>query len=304
MNAVHARSITAPDRDHNEDAFVVRPTREGGMLLVVCDGMGGMGRGAEAARLATRSLEAALAAGGRHPELMSALQATDETLRTALVDPGPGRPGCTAVSVVVYGNQAWVGWAGDARAVHVRGHDVVGHTVDHRLVEELIASGTLTREEARPGRMSQVVTQCLGGRRSEEPPHQPATLDAAWQLRPGDALVLCSDGLSGVVDDTRIAGLIHGRPAREAVEALLDAARAAGSEDDTTVIVYRHPILADPRPTLRPERSGPGAADETWPASTDTARAGSSNSWLLLAGGVGFLLLSALIAIAWLLGWV
>lgn len=317
---VHGHSIPAPEKEQNEDAFVVRPTRNEGLLLLVCDGMGGMGRGADASRMATAELERALVDGGDHDTLCEAMVATDRRLRRELVDPGPGRPGCTAVGILVHHDEAFVAWAGDARAVHIRADGVVAHTVDHKLVEELVASGTLTRDEALGGRMGHVVTRCLGGRRTGEPAHEPETLRAPWRLKAGDALVLCSDGLSDVVDDDGIAGLIRGCSAQEAVDVLIQAARTRGSADDTTVVVYRHPapqarsrpvVPGNARPDPLLQASGP-VDSATWtptpPRRTTAAdprppsTRGADNR-LFLIGGAVCLAIAGALAVSWLAGW-
>ena len=173
-----------------------------------------------------------------------------------------------------------MGWAGDARCVHIRGGEVLGHTTDHKLIEELVASGALSREDAASGRMGHVVTRCLGGRRSGEPGHAPETLASAWRLEPGDALVLCSDGLSDVLDDEAIARTVHNRSANDAVEELVAAATARGTQDDCTVVVYRHPVTPAlaalpregstprPDPLLDLDRT----EENTWPGATGRRR--------------------------------
>jgi len=321
---VEASTPRAEDgADDNQDAFVVAPTRSGGLMLLVCDGMGGMGRGAEASRLATTELGRALADGGDHDTLAEALLATDMTLRRTLVDPGPGRPGCTAVAVLVHQDQAFVGWAGDARCLHIRGSEVQHHTVDHKLVEELVASGAMSRNEARHGRMGHVVTRCLGGRRSGESGHPPETLESPWALQPGDALVLCSDGLSDVLDDEAIAACIAGCSATQAADALVQAATQAGTQDDTTVVVYRHPVapavdaLTRSGTTARPDPLLE-IADEpddhaTWPPQPPTVqdpaqvdvrrRRRSQISTLYIAGAVLCLVVAAALTVAYVGGW-
>lgn len=223
--------------DHNEDAYAAIQTTDGGDLLLVCDGMGGMGRGAEASSLAIEFLEDALVGGGPHSVLRAALSATDLHLRERLVDPGPGKPGCTAVAVTVRDGRAWVCWAGDARGYHIRAGEVIARTRDHKLVEDLIEHGHIKRADAQKSRMGHVVTRCLGGRRSDEDPFEPETVAEPWLLEPGDALLLCTDGLTDVLPDEDVGDQIAGRSADDAASHLVQRSLDAGTEDNVTVLV-------------------------------------------------------------------
>lgn len=320
--SVHGRSEPAPGGEANQDAFVVTPTRDGGLLLLVCDGMGGMGRGADASRLATTRLEQRLADGADGARLRDALVQTDHDLRRELVMTGPGAPGCTAVAMLVKGDRVTVGWAGDARGLHLRGGTVQHATIDHKLVEELIASGTLSREEARSGRLGHVVTRCLGGRKEGAAAPEPEISEAPWTLLPGDALVLCSDGLTDVLDQEDIAALVEGRTAHDAVDALVQAAHDRQTTDDTTVVVYRHPLSPGHAPSPSPPRqrsrpsdplldlSAPTVPPTTWPPPDETPTPAPSTmrtpttdtstlSWVLLALGAFCVLLALGILAAW-----
>lgn len=316
MIPFHGHSEPAPESEGNQDAFVVRPTGDGGLLLLVCDGMGGMGRGAEASRMATRVLEDHLREGGRIGVMDAALRTADAQLRRELVDPGPGRPGCTAIMTLIHEDEVDVAWVGDSRALHIRGGRILNHTIDHKLIEELVASGTLTREQALGGRMGHVITRCLGGRKSSEPAHEPELSTTPWQLQPGDALVLCSDGLTDVVDETEVPDLIAGCEVEEAVHRLVQTATERGTSDDTTVIVYRHPAVsrsftAPVAPDSPATRSDPllHLATPTQRPTTRTTitpttepspeRRGSRLSWVLLVAAVVCIALSGVLIAAW-----
>ncbi|MFK7930336.1 MAG: PP2C family serine/threonine-protein phosphatase [Myxococcota bacterium] len=240
MSPVFAHTDIGPSSDENQDAFLAIDTTDGGRLLLVCDGMGGMGNGAEAARLAVERLELLLVGGGAQSTLRAALQETDKHLRKTLVDPGPGRPGTTAIVALVREDRATIGWAGDSRGMHIRNGRVLARTTDHKLVEELMAAGHLSRERANKSHLSHVVTRCLGGRKSEEEGVEPEVLPKPWALEPGDALVLCSDGLTDVVDEVEIASIVANATAEIASKALVQAALDAETHDNTTVLVYVH----------------------------------------------------------------
>lgn len=224
----------------NEDSLATFPTEDGGHALVVCDGMGGMGRGDEASRIAVEVIEEQLSTGrGFAPERMrSAVMAADVRMRRKLSVPG-NTPGATAVIVHVENALAHVCWAGDSRAYLVRDGTVVDRTRDHKLVNELIAAGELTEEEAKRSTLAHVITKALGGRGPSEPVVQPDVLLQPWKLKTGDHLVLCSDGLCDLVDDVELPTILGERTPEEAVKALTDVALGRGGHDNISIIVAR-----------------------------------------------------------------
>lgn len=214
------------------------PTTEGGLLLVVCDGMGGMGRGDEASRLAIDVLSGVMSRGeGLPPDRMRhALRAADQRIRDELCSEFE-QPGSTAVMVYVLEGVAHVAWVGDSRAYLVRDGRVVYRTRDHKLVEELVDAGQLTPEEARESTLAHVVTRALGGRASTEPPVHPATLGYPWKLRTDDRLLLCSDGVCDLVDDDEISEMIDHTTPAEGTTRLVETALLRGGHDNITCIV-------------------------------------------------------------------
>lgn len=237
---LRAHSATHPGLHHsrNEDAYSVLPTVEGGLLLVVCDGMGGMGRGDEASRLAIDVLCSVMSRSeGLPPERMRlALRAADQRIRDELCAEIE-QPGATAVMVYVLDGAAHVAWVGDSRAYLVRDGRIVYRTRDHKLVEELVEAGQLTPEQAKESALAHVVTRALGGRPASEPPVLPATLGYAWKLHHGDRILLCSDGVSDLVDDDEISDLIDRIPPAEGTSRLVETALLRGGHDNITCIL-------------------------------------------------------------------
>lgn len=143
----------------------------------------------------------------------------------AAIDEGTGEPfdfagAATAVAIYLEPPRAWVAHVGDCRATLVRGPDVRALTRDHRLIEDLIAAGHLTRAEAASSPHKNVITRALGiGQRPTVDVQEVA-------VAPGDRLVLTTDGVHDRVDDL----------ARDA-DALVHAAFAAGGTDDATAVV-------------------------------------------------------------------
>lgn len=236
-----AHSATHPGLHHpkNEDSYAVLTTDEGGILLLVCDGMGGMGRGDEASKLAVEVItEAVLRGSGLPPDrLRSALREADQKIRDALCDDDFGLPGSTAVMVYVVDGAGHVAWVGDSRAYLVREGKVIDRTRDHKLVEELVDAGQLTPAEAKASAFAHVVTRALGGRAPGEPAVNAATLGYPWKLLTGDRILVCSDGVCDLVEDDEIPGLLDGGSDEDATARLVEISLARGGHDNITCVV-------------------------------------------------------------------
>jgi protein phosphatase len=225
----------------NEDAHAIVPLDQGrAVLLVVCDGMGGMGRGDEASRIALASIEASMTAvdAGLPPDRMrDALRKADVEVRNALCTGIDGMPGSTAVLVYVTEGAAHVAWVGDSRAYLVRDGAIVDRTRDHKLVDELVEAGQITHDEAKTSAFAHVVTRALGGRPVHEPQVHPAQLGYPWKLRTGDRILVCTDGITDLVTDPELPNLLASQPPAEAAEALVRIALDRGGHDNITCIV-------------------------------------------------------------------
>lgn len=236
---VHGASHPGVVHTRNEDSFAIVPTSDGGTLLLVCDGMGGMGRGDEASRLAVEELIRAFgeAPGDSPTRLRAAIASADHAVRAALCAEGGGRAGSTVASAYVEGGKAHVAWVGDSRVYLVRGSEVVRRTKDHKLVQDLVDSGQLTAEEARRSALSSVITRALGGRPPDAPAVIPDGYETPWELARGDRLLLCSDGLSDLVTDQELGRLLHTKTPPAACEVLIGTAIARGGHDNITIVV-------------------------------------------------------------------
>jgi serine/threonine protein phosphatase PrpC len=234
-------AVTHPGLVHhtNEDSWAVLDAADGSLLLMICDGMGGMGHGDEASQLAIRSLLSQLSAGGDNPgaAMLGTLTRIDVQLREALCGGGKGLPGTTAVLVWVRDGWAQVGWVGDSRAYWIREKVVIERTRDHKLVEELIAAGQLTEAEAKNSMLAHVVTRAIGGRAPDEPAVE-GSLVGPWPLEPGDRVVLCSDGVCDLLSDDEIAAAVATASPTEGGDALVRIAIDRGGHDNITAIVY------------------------------------------------------------------
>lgn len=235
---VHALTDVGLVHPVNEDSHSITSLDEGGLLLVVCDGMGGMGHGDLASRLAVDSIVDSVKNGVGFPSerLSQALRTADNAVRQELCDGSRGFPGSTAVVVYLVDGLAHVCWAGDSRAYLVRSGAVIERTRDHKLVEDLVRAGQLSREEAAESPVGHIVTRALGGRSRTEKALRPESVGQPWKLHRGDTIVLCSDGLCDLVSDEELPGVIADKPPDTAAKALVELALERGGHDNITVI--------------------------------------------------------------------
>ena len=234
-------------RDHNEDSFLVN---EDLGLYVVCDGMGGHAGGETASRLAVQTIERELISAKLRSEdpfaanaplaespLAGAMREAVEgacaaVFRTSRAHPELSGMGTTCISLLVKDGQAIIGHVGDSRAYLVRDGDVWQLSEDHSLVNEQVRAGLLTQDEARHSRLKNIITRSVGF-------EEDVLVDLlGFMTAPGDRFLLCSDGLSNLVDNEEIGTqlLRHDNPER-ACRALIDLANERGGDDNVTVVV-------------------------------------------------------------------
>jgi Protein phosphatase 2C len=149
--------------------------------------------------------------------------------------------GTTAVAAYVRGNQAFVAHVGDSRLYHVRDGALLWRTTDHTRVQKMVQMGILSAADAKDHPDANVVSRALGFANladgtALEPEVQPEAID----LRPGDSLILCTDGLFDGVTDPEIAGSAAGRTAADCARWLVDLANERGGHDNITVTVLHY----------------------------------------------------------------
>jgi protein phosphatase len=155
--------------------------------------------------------------------------------------------GTTLVAAVVDGTQAHIAHVGDSRAYLISGGGIQRLTVDHSLVERLVTTGQITAEQARTHEQRNVIYRTMGDKANVE------VETGTYQLQPGDRLLLCSDGLSGMVTDEQILAIVRGNPSLQAAcDELIKAANAGGGTDNITAILVEVISAAPPveSPTL------------------------------------------------------
>lgn len=230
-------------RPHNEDNYYVMPPdfdREAiihhGQLYVVADGVGGNKGGKQASLLATTRIpDYYYNSTGQNIETNISLaiqSAGRDILNEANRNPDLNNMGCTVAAVVIKDNIAYIAHLGDARVYLLRRGKFKALTKDHTWVQEQVEAGTLTEEEARNHPNRNVITKSLGSATIPPP-----TLHSV-PLQDGDRLLLCSDGLAGVVPDPQIAHIMaQNNDPRRTVPTLIQQANREGGPDNIAAVV-------------------------------------------------------------------
>ena len=139
--------------------------------------------------------------------------------------------GTTLVVATVFDNILKVANVGDSR-LYVVGEDIIQITRDHSLVEEMVINGQLDRADARVDKRKNIITRAIGGESKVE-----ADMFSV-ELKPEDKILMCSDGLSNMVDDAEILEIINREPDIEkAARMLIDAANENGGKDNISVVI-------------------------------------------------------------------
>jgi len=224
-------SDTGRKRRRNEDAYVVAPP-----LFAVADGMGGAQAGEVASKLAAAALEdtdpGALAGSERVISLIQ--EANRRVYERSNADPSASGMGTTMTVALVEGSVVTFGHVGDSRAYLLRDSALEQLTEDHSLVNELLKSGKLSQEEAESHPQRSVITRALG----TDPDVDVDTFSVPAQT--GDLFLLCSDGLTDMVPEDAIFGVVERNRDNidAALRALVKAANRSGGEDNITVVAF------------------------------------------------------------------
>ena len=225
--------LTDPGRKRrrNEDDYVVEPP-----LFAIADGMGGAQAGELASSLAAgavRDDEGAVGSGERHvTELIQ--EANRRVYQRSSEDAAASGMGTTLTVALVEDGTVAFGHVGDSRAYLIRDGKLEQLTEDHSLVAELVRSGKLSPEEAETHPQRSVITRALG----TDPDVDVDTFSI--QTQPGDLFMLCSDGLTSMVEDEVILRTVekHRDDLQAAAKALIRAANKGGGEDNITVVFF------------------------------------------------------------------
>jgi PPM family protein phosphatase len=242
-------------RKQNEDTFVIADLRSGeitspcvrtnlemtqdGMLMLVCDGMGGAAAGEVASRVAAQSIKRRLVAEGAqvatHPteSLEAAVADANQAVRREVrAHPEQKGMGTTCTAAIVLPRSLIVANVGDSRAYLFRDSRLQALTRDQSLVSKLMESGALSAEDAEHHPLRHVLLQAVG----TSPAVEPAITEVSLQA--GDRILICSDGLHGCVSQEQIEATLRDTPeVAQVTRRLVELALQAGGPDNVTVLV-------------------------------------------------------------------
>lgn len=255
MKLVHAaRTDVGMIRSGNEDNFTVDSSDARG-IFIVADGMGGHAAGEVASEMAVQIIQRELAhvtdldAGDVVELVSSALKRANRAIHDrTLTEVDKQGMGTTASVLLLAGSRYLIGQVGDSRVYLLRDGQFSQLTKDHSYVQEQVDAGFLTPEQARYHPYSNVITRCVGAGQDVEPDIY------RGDARVGDLYLVASDGLTGMVDDRRLAQLLNSRaePERK-VQSLIAEANGRGGLDNITAIIV-HVLETD---TSSPDAEGP-----------------------------------------------
>ena len=237
--------ITDPGcvRAQNQDSYQVEQLGKNALLCVVCDGMGGAKSGNVASTLAVdvfvqevkRTWVTDMAPDKVDQMLKNAVKLANFTVfdQAQQFEEFAGM-GTTMVAVLIHGDFATIVNVGDSRAYSITSDDVRQLTVDHSLVQMMIARGELTPEKARNYPGKNLITRAIGTEAVVE-------CDVFHrQMSDGECLLLCTDGLSNMVDEQEILfEVVHGLNKQSSSERLLDIAKKRGAPDNVTCVLIQ-----------------------------------------------------------------
>lgn len=236
-------------RERNEDRYLVRPDAG---IWTVADGMGGHAAGDLASTTVIDALET-IEVPTSASDLLARCEARVIEANARLQEIGRRRGGIivgtTVAVLLVYGTDYACVWSGDSRIYLIRSGKIEQLSRDHTYVEELIGEGSLDREEAQNWSKTNVVTRAIGVYDSPEM----EMIDGI--LQPGDAFVVCSDGLTAHVQDHEILETVTANACQRACDELIALTLQRGAVDNVTVVVARY----QPADVASPSSQGPTA---------------------------------------------
>ena len=236
LGASHAGRV----RPNNQDSFVCGMLTETTAFAVVCDGMGGANGGNIASGIAARAIAHCLVdeyrehaddAFVRNLFTKAVEEANAEVFRTAIENEQLRGMGTTVVAAIVNDTHAYIAHVGDSRAYLVTRPDIEQLTCDHSVVQEMVQQGRITQEQARTHIQKHLLTRAIGV--ESEVKCDFSVIDFPEKA----TLLLCSDGLTNMVEDNTIQSLVRTFSFEEIPNKLVNTANLAGGSDNITVVV-------------------------------------------------------------------
>lgn len=243
-------------REGNEDSYLTDEP-----LFAVADGMGGHRGGEVASQLAVETLEKLFKKGiGELPDQVQ--EANRVVFERSVVDEKVAGMGTTLTAALVEGDRIRLAHVGDSRAYLLREGDLRLLTEDHTLVHRMVTEGEISKEEAETHPQRSVLTRALGVETVVD------VDDDTVQVRPGDRLLLCTDGLTSMVSEQAVEEVMGAVPdPQEAAQRLVQLANEGGGTDNTTVVVLD---FSDDAPATRPKEEPTSAREAIAPTPEPT----------------------------------
>lgn len=227
-------------RDVNQDAFKILALGQGAGLALVCDGMGGARGGDTASYIAKQVITDTIrekyddAMGAETAKILvreAVLEANRSIYQTARENAELAGMGTTVVLVLLYQNHAYVAHVGDSRLYRCRDSKLSQLTRDHSYIQEMVDRGELSPDQARQHPDRNFITRAVGVQWDVD-------IDLhILELKPGDRLLLCTDGLSSTCPDEQIERVLQQETIEEAAEILIQLANQGGGHDNITVVI-------------------------------------------------------------------
>jgi protein phosphatase len=247
-----AKTDTGRQRRDNEDSMLARAP-----VFVVADGMGGAQAGEVASQIAIDAFRQGLPDSGSPEERLAsrAREANQRIHEISRAEHERAGMGTTLTAVYLNDSNLAIAHVGDSRAYLFRDGSLKRLTQDHSLVDELVRQGKLTEAQAAEHPQRSIITRALG-------PEPTVDVDTwTYPVQAGDVLLLCSDGLTSMISEERVAEILASSPTIEqAAQRLIDEANEAGGRDNITVVLSRLEELAGAAPDVDATMVGAPAA--------------------------------------------
>lgn len=237
-----ASSDIGKAREINQDYYSIPKPEDSLQLFILADGMGGYNGGEIASSLATASAKSYIE--NNFDKIEHNKEAILELIKNAIEyanmvvfekskqEPNLEGMGTTLDICFIYNNKVYVGHVGDSRIYRIRGEIIRKLTKDHSYVQQLVEDGKITREEAEHHPKKNMLLKALGCTSMVEPDLR------ARNIETGDILLMCSDGLTNMVEEKEIYRVVRENP-ETAAQVLVELANAAGGYDNITVVIIK-----------------------------------------------------------------
>ena len=237
-----ASSDIGKAREINQDYYSIPKPEDSLQLFILADGMGGYNGGEIASSLATASAKSYIE--NNFDKIEHNKEAILELIKNAIEyanmvvfekskqEPNLEGMGTTLDICFIYNNKVYVGHVGDSRIYRIRGEIIRKLTKDHSYVQQLVEDGKITREEAEHHPKKNMLLKALGCTSMVEPDLRARNIEA------GDILLMCSDGLTNMVEEKEIYRVVRENP-ETATQVLVELANVAGGYDNITVVIIK-----------------------------------------------------------------